>query len=248
MIKKITIIGGHGSVALRLARLLSRPSYNHCVTSIIRDPSHTSEIIAAGATPLVLSLEVSPLPDFVKAFAGQDVIVFSAGAGGKGGEERTKKVDYEGAVKVFNAIEGVNGETKPRLILVSAVQVLRDPSKLPEHYTDEDKAQSEKIHNHLRSYFKWKCEADKDLAQRTAFKWTILRPGELSNASGIGKASIGRTHLSPAISRDDVARVLALLVDREDAAGLGIDLVGGDTPIEEGLDTFIKKGETDFLE
>jgi len=45
-----------------------------------------------------------------------------------------------------------------------------------------------------------------------------------------------------------VARVLALLVDREDAAGLGIDLVGGDTPIEEGLDTFIKKGETDFLE
>jgi len=66
--------------------------------------------------------------------------------------------------------------------------------------TDEDKARSEKIHNHLRSYFKWKCEADKDLAQRTAFKWTILRPGELSNASGIGKASIGRTHLSPAIS------------------------------------------------
>lgn len=45
-----------------------------------------------------------------------------------------------------------------------------------------------------------------------------------------------------------MARVLALLVDREDAAGLGIDLVGGDTPIEEGLDMFIKKGETDFLE
>jgi len=104
------------------------------VTSIVRDPSHAPEIITAGATPLVLSLEVSSVPDLVKAFTGQDVIVFSAGAGGKGGEERTKKVDYEGAVKVFDAIEGMDGETKPRLILVSALHVLKDPSKLPKHY------------------------------------------------------------------------------------------------------------------
>lgn len=45
-----------------------------------------------------------------------------------------------------------------------------------------------------------------------------------------------------------MAEVLALLVDREDAAGLGIDLVGGGSLIEEGLDAFIKKGETDFLD
>jgi len=36
-------------------------------------------------------------------------------------------------------------------------------------------------------------------------------------------------------------------VDREDAAGLAIDIVGGDTPIQEGLNEAIKKGETDFL-
>ena len=47
--------------------------------------------------------------------------------------------------------------------------------------------------------------------------------------------------------RDDVA-VLALLVDREDAGGLGIDLVGGDSLIDKGLDAFIKKGKTDFLD
>lgn len=44
-----------------------------------------------------------------------------------------------------------------------------------------------------------------------------------------------------------MAKVLALLLDREDAAGLAIDLVGGDTPLEEGLDAVIKKGETDFV-
>ena len=47
--------------------------------------------------------------------------------------------------------------------------------------------------------------------------------------------------------RDDVAKALATLVDREDAAGLAIDIIGGDAPIEEGLDAFVKKGETDWL-
>jgi hypothetical protein len=47
---------------------------------------------------------------------------------------------------------------------------------------------------------KWKYEADKNLSQRTAFKWTILRPGGLNNEPGTGKASIGRTHLTPTVS------------------------------------------------
>ena len=45
--------------------------------------------------------------------------------------------------------------------------------------------------------------------------------------------------------RGDVAKALALLADREDAAGLAI---GGETPIAEALDAMIKKGETDLLD
>jgi hypothetical protein len=85
------------------------------------------------ATPLLLSLEDASVADFSNAFKGYDVVYFSAGAGGKGGEERTKKVDYEGALKIFDAIEGVEGPIKPRLILVSALDV-RDPEKIPAHY------------------------------------------------------------------------------------------------------------------
>ena len=44
-----------------------------------------------------------------------------------------------------------------------------------------------------------------------------------------------------------MALALSILVDRPDAAGLAVDMVGGDAPIAEGLDTFIAKGETDFL-
>ncbi|PPQ80875.1 hypothetical protein CVT25_001884 [Psilocybe cyanescens] len=242
MSKKIIIVGGHGNVSLRLAKLLSP---THTVTSVIRDPSQEKDIRDVSATPLVLSLEDSPVSDFTKAFSGQDVIYFSAGAGAKGGEERTKKVDYEGAVKVFDAIESIDG-SKPRLIVVSAVDI-RDPGKIPAHYNEEDIAMSNRIRKVIPAYMHWKYEADKNLSKRTAFKWSILRPGGLTNEPGVGTASIGRTHLTKTISRDDVAKALALLVERDDATGLAVDFVGGDTPIGEGLDAFIKKGETDFL-
>ncbi|XP_006455918.1 hypothetical protein AGABI2DRAFT_210556 [Agaricus bisporus var. bisporus H97] len=240
---KVTIVGGHGNVSLRLARLLSP---KNTVTSIIRNIEQGNDIKSTGSTPFVLSLEDSPASDFAVAFQNQDVVYFSAGSGGKGGPERTKKVDYEGAVKVFDAIEKVDGKKKPRLILVSAIDV-RDPEKIPSHYNEADITHANQARSVLGTYMKMKYEADKNLVQRTAFKWTILRPGALSDEPGTGKASIGRTHLTPSISRDDVAKALALLLDREDAAGLAIDMVGGEVSIEEGLDAFIKTGETDFL-
>ncbi|KAJ7271165.1 NADH(P)-binding-domain-containing protein [Mycena rebaudengoi] len=243
MAKKVVIVGGHGNVSLRLARLIG-PS--NSVTSIIRTPEHEADIKAASATPLILSLEDSPVSEFTAAFQGADVVYFSAGAGGKGGEDRTKAVDYEGALKVFDAIEALDKGKRPRLILVSAIDI-RDPDKIPAHYTEEDVALSTRVRGAIAAYMKWKYEADKNLAKREAFKWTILRPGGLSNEPGTGKASVGRTHLSPPISRDDVALALASLLEREDAAGLAIDIVGGNTSIADGVDAKIKSGETDFL-
>ena len=83
-------------------------------------------------TPLVLSLEHSPVSAFTEAISDADTVVFSAGAGGKGGPDRTRIVDYEGAVKIYNAIEAIPGK-KPHLLLVSGADV-RDPDKIPPHY------------------------------------------------------------------------------------------------------------------
>lgn len=47
---------------------------------------------------------------------------------------------------------------------------------------------------------RWKYEADKILVKRTAFDWTILRPGGLKDEAGQGKASIGKTHITETIS------------------------------------------------
>lgn len=243
--KKVVIVGGHGNVSLRLARLLTKETGKYSVVSTIRSADHVADIEAAGAIPLQISLEDDPISEFVKAFKDADVVYFSAGAGGKGGEERTKKVDYEGAVKVFDSIEATSG-TKPRLILVSAVDI-RNPDIIPDHYNEEDKKISERVRGSIPAYMKWKYEADKDLVKRTNFKWTILRPGGLTNQPGTGKADIGKTHITKTISRDDVALALSLLAEREDAAGLAIDVVGGETPVEQGLDVAITNKVTSWV-
>ena len=121
-------------VSMRLARLLSaRPSTT--VHSIFRNEAHIPEVAETGAKPIVLSLEDANPIDFAEIFKNTraNVVYFSAGAGGKGGLERTKKVDQEGAIKVFDAIELVKEAERPRLIMVSAIDV-RDPDRIPEHY------------------------------------------------------------------------------------------------------------------
>ncbi|KAF8332414.1 NADH(P)-binding-domain-containing protein [Cantharellus anzutake] len=233
---KTVIIGGHGKVALRLGRLLA--GAGHSVVSLIRDESQSADILETGATPLTISLEESDPSDLAKVFNGVDVVYFSAGAGGKGGAERTKKVDYEGALKVFDAIEKVE-ENPPKLILVSGVDV-RDPDRIP-HTTEQDKEVSKRIRARIPDWMHWKYEADKNLAARTKFNWFILRPGGLADSPGTGKADIGITHISQLIPRDDVAQALFLLANRKDIYGLSLDIVGGDTPIQEGLDAAIAK-------
>ena len=130
---KIIIVGGHGKIALHLAGLLTQTK-RHSVASVIRSQDHVKDLqaVSPDIRPLLISLEDAPVSDFTHAFTGSDVVVFSAGAGGKGGPERTRKVDYEGALKIFDAIDALP-EPRPRLILVSAIDV-RNPDAIPSHY------------------------------------------------------------------------------------------------------------------
>ncbi|TFK96136.1 hypothetical protein BDV98DRAFT_608500 [Pterulicium gracile] len=111
------------------------------------------------------------------------------------------------------------GSVNPRLILVSAIDV-RDERKIPAHYNEEDIKISRYGREKIGSHFSGRLSVRGDTAPRT--------------------------HLKPDVSREDVAHALAYLSQRDDAAGLAIDFVGGETPIEEGLDTVIKRGESNF--
>ena len=101
---------------------------------------------------MVLSVEDDDAATFAKAFAGSRAVVWSAGAGGKGGAERTNAVDRDGAIKVFDAIESLEEASRPRLLVVSALGT-RDRSKpTPAHWTDEDKERMEKSYKALGAY------------------------------------------------------------------------------------------------
>ncbi|QRV81904.1 NAD(P)H-binding family protein [Ceratobasidium sp. AG-Ba] len=243
---RLLILGGHGKVALHLARLAA--NNGHAVTSVIRDPAQSTDIQETGASPSVLSLEDASVSEFTKLFTdtGAQVVYFAAGAGGKGGEERTKAVDYGGALKTFDAIDAVAGK-KPRLVLVSGLDVGNE-DRFPEHYNEADKQVAERIRKAIATWYKWKYEAEKVLVKRTSFEWIILRPGGLSDNPGAGTADIGRTHITSTISREDVAAALLHLASvPSKASGLGIDMAGGNNPIGPAIDAFIERGVTDWL-
>lgn len=124
-LSRVVVVGGHGKarpplsrtkapassladtfpwqVALHFARLASA---THSVRSIVRSKDHFPDITARGAVPELLSLEESTVNQLAEVFEGARTVLFTAGAGGKGGAERTKAVDYEGAVKVSVAFAG----------------------------------------------------------------------------------------------------------------------------------------------
>ena len=52
---RVTIFGGHGKIALRLAPMLVEAG--HQVTSVVRNPDHVADVEATGAAALVSSVE-----------------------------------------------------------------------------------------------------------------------------------------------------------------------------------------------
>lgn len=96
---KIAIAGGHGQIALRLERLLSRRGDE--VAALIRNPDHADEVRAAGAEPVLCDLESAGLDQVAAAVGGAESVVFAAGAGPGSGEARKETMDLGGAVKLI---------------------------------------------------------------------------------------------------------------------------------------------------
>ena len=108
MATRVLLLGGHGKISMHLTPLLLAASYD--VTSVVRNAAHESEIMALKRTshPGKLNVLVDSLDDVATAADAQRVldavrpsyVVWSAGAGGKGGPERTKAVDEVAAKAV----------------------------------------------------------------------------------------------------------------------------------------------------
>jgi uncharacterized protein YbjT (DUF2867 family) len=211
----VAIAGGHGKVALRLARLLC--GAGHRVRALIRNPDHAADVEAAGAEPVVLDLEaLAGVGDLAEAVRGADAVVFAAGAGPGSGPERKRTVDFGAAVKLIAAAQSAGVD---RYVMVSTMGA-DDPN---------DRAEA------MRPYFLAKGEADAAL-RASDLAWTVVRPGSLTDDAGTGRVAAAE-HLGRwgSIPRDDVAAVLATVLAEGLAVRRTFEVISGDTPIAEAV-------------
>jgi uncharacterized protein YbjT (DUF2867 family) len=207
---RIVIAGGHGQIALRLERLLA--ARGHEVAGIIRKSEQGDDLREAGAEPVLLDLESASVEEVAAHLQGADAAVFAAGAGPGSGAGRKDTVDKGAAVLFADA--SVRAGVR-RHVVVSSMGA--DP-----------KHQGNEIFD---VYLRAKGEADEHVRNQDALDWTILRPGQLTNDAGKGLVRLeAHTGRGP-VTRDDVAAVLAELVDTPATAGLTLELVGGSTPV-----------------
>ncbi|UZJ52737.1 hypothetical protein CBS101457_002057 [Exobasidium rhododendri] len=254
----IFVVGGNGRVAREFTRLASQAG--HTVISQIRNTAQSSELPSPGpgkVEPLVQDLEDLSAEEISLLFRKYDpsVILFAAGAGGKGGEERTFKVDRDGAIKVFDAIEkseiANTSSNFTRFLLVSAVDV-RDVQKTkPDWYGEADFKTSERMRKALPAYMQAKYEADLNLSQRTTFPWTVLRPSTLQDEAQ-GKVDLARKQtISNGVPRQSVAMTLLKLAElpksTQGVNGRMWDLTKGSGEIQTEVKEAAGRGTTDWV-
>ncbi|MCT9107919.1 SDR family oxidoreductase [Streptomyces mirabilis] len=211
---RIVIAGGHGQIALRLERLLAARGDE--VAGIIRRAEQGDDLRAAGAEPVLCDLESASVEEVAAHLQGADAAVFAAGAGPGSGPARKETVDRGAAVLFADAAERAGVR---RHVVVSSMGA--DPAHPGNDVFD--------------LYLRAKGEADEYVRGRTSLEWTILRPGSLIDDAGTGLVRLEASTGRGAVPRDDVAAVLAELVETPATAGLTLELISGSTPISVAL-------------
>ena len=210
---RVAIAGGHGQIALRLAKVLSQ--HGDEAVALIRNPDHVDDVRQARAEPVLVDLENADEDEVAQAIAGCDAIVFAAGAGPGSGAERKETMDYGGAVKLIAAAKQARVD---RYVIVSSM------GANPEIPGDDT----------FSVYLRAKGRAD-DAVLASGLDATVVRPGGLTNNAGTGRVRLGESVPRGQVPRDDVAAVLAAVLDSPNTIGRTVDLIGGDTPIAEAV-------------
>ncbi|MGO9381627.1 MAG: NAD(P)H-binding protein [Mycobacterium sp.] len=209
---RVIVIGGHGKVALQLARILTERGDE--VDSVFRNPDHSGDVAATGATPVVADIERLDTNALADLVAGQDAVVFSAGAGG-GNPARTYAVDRDAAIRVIDAAAQAGVK---RFVMVSYF------GAGPDHGVPQG--------DPFFPYAEAKAAADAHL-RAGDLDWTVLGPGRLTLDAPSGRISVGEG--KGEVSRADVALVVAAALVDDSTIRRTIEFNNGDIPIAEAL-------------
>jgi len=228
-------------------KLLSR-SWN--VVSVIRNTDQKNDILEAGKNgPGKVEVLVESLED-VKSDADAKKIlektkpnwvVWSAGAGGKGGPSRTNAIDKVSCIHFIRA--SLSTPTITKFLLVSALSSRR--GKAP-WWDEENFKLAWRFNEEIApAYYKAKLAADETLTvlgeEKKGFEYIILRPGMLIDEREAGKVSLGKTKARGSVTRGDVAEVAVRLLEKEGVRGW-FDLLGGEEDVGAAVERVVKEG------
>ena len=206
----IVIAGGHGQIAMHLHPILKERGHN--VRGLIRKSDQKKDLQEAGALPVLVDIEKKE--DISNEVGIADAIVFAAGAGAGSGKERKWSVDRDGAIKL---IEAAKKNGIKRYIMISAMGL-----EIP---------RGDEV---FQVYQQAKAQADEAL-RNSGLNYVILKPGRLTNEDGTGKVKIAEKLDSGEIPREDVAKVIAEVLENKNIESAEFDLLSGEEEISEAL-------------
>ena len=205
---KTLVIGANGQIGRMFCSKAHQAGFP--LRAMVREPDQATWFQEQGIDTVVADLEA----DFQGALHGCDQIVFSAGAGAKGGPDKTLLVDLYGAIRTvdFAKAQGVQ-----RLIMVSAMRSTV-PQLAPEF---------------LRPYAAAKYAADHYLVT-SGLPYLILLPGRLTDESASLRIRTVRDESLPiTVSRENVAGCLLAALRYNTLCNQQIILLDGDDDIDE---------------
>lgn len=203
---KLFIAGATGRVGQELIKDLTKKGHSIYAAARHEELIKKSEQV----TPVHLDLH-KDVTAISEDLADAEAVYFVAGSRGRD----LLQTDLYGAVKLMQAAEqkGIK-----RYIQLSSLFATK-----PEKWPDT-----------LRDYYISKFFADRWLQDNTDLDYTILQPGTLLEEAGSGKITTNvETHSENSI--EDVAAVLATILEQPNTIKKVIVMGAGETPIEEAL-------------
>ncbi|KAI0193494.1 NAD dependent epimerase/dehydratase [Astrocystis sublimbata] len=238
----VLLLGGSGKISQLLTPHLLQRSWT--VTSIIRNPDQVSGLQKLGENQsgklnvLVRSLDDVKSEEHARSIIDEvkpDYVVWSAGAGGKGGPERTFAIDRDAASHFIRASASTPSITKFVMISFLTSRLAKAPWWTDELWSEVQATQ----HKTLQRYYQAKIAADQVLYEaskkRSDFAGICLRPGLLTDEP-VGKVTLGRiADPNGKSSRASVAYLTALLLENGKAKTAWLDMLDGEESAEEAV-------------
>ena len=206
--ERVLVAGANGTTGKQIVKLLKESQYFEPV-AMVRKEAQMEQFEKDNIETVLGDLE----NDLSHTTKNIDKVLFAAGSGGK----NVVGVDQEGAK---NLIKQSSKDNVKKFVMLSSMGA-------------DQPEQAEE----LKDYLKAKHNADEYLKQSN-LKYTIVRPGSLTNEKATGTISIAeKLNRRGEITRADVAQTLVRSLHDDAPVNQTFEILSGNTLIGEALDT-----------